>query len=111
MVSQINNALQGIKIPNINIGGSNSGNILGNNVAKLEEFRKSLSNIGMSSTDIDTVAQRIENLGVKINSLNQSLSHTSGAKGDRNLLNIEVGGIDEFGQAVKLTQTWDMDKR
>ena len=109
MVSQINNALQGIKIPNINIGGSNGGNILGNNVAKLEEFRKSLSNIGMSSTDIDTVAQRIENLGVKINSLNQSLSHTSGAKGDRNLLNIEVGGIDEFGQAVKLTQTWDMD--
>lgn len=109
MVSQINNALKGIQIPNINIGGSNGGNILGNNVAKLEEFRKSLSNIGMSSTDIDTVAQRIENLGVKINSLNQSLSHTSGAKGDRNLLNIEVGGIDKFGQAVKLTQTWDMD--
>lgn len=109
MVSQINNALQGIKIPNINIGSSNGGNILGNNVAKLEEFRKSLSNIAMSSADIDKVAQRIENLGVKINSLNQSLSHTSGAKGDRNLLNIEVGGIDEFGQAVKLTQTWDMD--
>ena len=72
MVSQINNALQGIKMPNMNIGSSNGGNILGNNVAKLEEFRKSLSNIGMSSNDIDTVAQRIENLGVKINSLNQS---------------------------------------
>lgn len=111
LVTQINNALKGIQIPNINIGGSNGGNILGNNVAKLEEFRKSLSNIGMSSTDIDAVAQRIEKLNVDITSLNQSLSHTSGAKGDRNLLNIEIGGIDKFGQAVKLTQTWDMDLR
>lgn len=111
LVAQINNALKGIQIPNINIGGSNGGNILGNNVAKLEEFRKSLSNIGMSSADIDAVAQRIERLNVDITSLNQSLSHTSGAKGDRNLLNIEVGGIDKFGQAIKLTQTWDMDLR
>lgn len=112
LVSQINNALKGLQIPNISIGGSNGfigGNVLNNDIAKIEEFRKSLSKIGMSSADIDAVVQRINTLGVKITSLNQSLSYTPGAKGKKNLLNIEVGGIDQFGQAVKLTQIWNMD--
>jgi len=128
LTNQVNRALQNINIGNINVG--NIGNqaqqvgqqigqqinqgvsqSLSDNTSVLDTFRRSLQNIGMSSTDIDAVAQRIQNLDVQINSLNQSLSHTSGAKGDRNLLNIEVGGIDKFGQAVTLTQTWDMDLR
>lgn len=113
IVNQINNALKGIQISNISIGGRNGNNPLGkqfaDSTAMINEFRKSLSNIGMSSSDIDKVINRINGLNVTIDSLNQSTSFLTGKKGDKNLLSVNVSGIDEFGQAIKLTETWDMD--
>lgn len=123
LVKRINDGLKGIQIGNIGLGGQaqqvgqqigqqlNQGisQGMGRNAQLLDNFRKSLSNIGMSSSDIDAVAKRIENLGVQITSLNQSTSTVAGKKGDKNLLSLEVSGIDKLGQAVTLTETWDRD--
>lgn len=110
LVSQVNNALKGIQIPNINIGGNGVNNIgkqMADNTAKMEQFKKSLANIGMGSKEIDGVANTIEKLNVDINSLNQSLATTTGKKGDKRTLSVDIDGVDKFGQAVKLTQQFD----
>ena len=112
LVAKINKGLQGIQIPNINIGGNGSNSLaqqLNNNTQKMNAFRDSLKNIGMHSNDIDRVAQRIERLGVEITSLSQSTLFKSGATGNREILNVEIEGIDKFGQAVKLTRQFDVD--
>ena len=105
MVSQINNALKGIKIPNINVGG-NAGQQIGNNIAQgfkqsvtaIESFKKSLSNAGKSSSEIDNIVKKVQSLNVQIDSLRFSES-TNG------LMNVNVAGLDEFGNKVKITQT------
>lgn len=105
MVSQINNALKGIKIPNINVGG-NAGQQIGNNIAQgfkqsataIEAFKKSLSNAGKSSSEIDNIVKKVQSLNVQIDSLRFSES-TNG------LMNVNVAGLDEFGNKVKITQT------
>ena len=113
LVTSINNKLKGIQIPNITIGGTGNNNTLsrqlGDNTAKLNAFKDSLKNIGMADSDIDRVAKRIERLGVQINSLGQSTLFKSGASGNREFLNVEIDGIDKFGQAVKLTEQWDLE--
>lgn len=105
MVSQINNALKGIKIPSVNIGGNTSQQI-GNNITQgfkqsasaIESFRKSLSNAGKSSSEIDNIVKKVQSLNVQIDSLRFSES-TNG------LMNVNVAGLDEFGNKVKITQT------
>lgn len=112
LINSINSKLKGIQIPNITIGGTGNNTLsrqLGDNTAKLNAFKDSLKNIGMADNDIDRVAKRIERLGVQINSLGQSTLFKSGASGNREFLNVEIDGIDKFGQAVKLTEQWDLE--
>lgn len=107
MVLQINNALKGIKIPSVSVGGNaNVGQQIGNNIAQgfrqstnaIESFKKSLSNAGKSSSEIDNIVQKVQKLNVQIDSLQFSES-TNG------LMNVNVAGLDEFGNKVKITQT------
>lgn len=126
LVSQINSVLQ----HEIQISGVNLGNIgnqahqmgqqigqqinqgvsqsLSGNTGVLDAFRRSLRNIGMGSEEIDAVANRIENLGVKIEALNQSTSHTVGRRGNRDILSVDISGTDKLGQAIKLTEQYNM---
>ena len=105
MVSQINNALQGIKIPNINIGGNGSQQFVNNitngfkqSANAIEAFKNSLSNAGKSSSEIDNIVKKVQALNVQIDSLRFSES-TNGS------MNVNVAGLDEFGNKVKITQT------
>lgn len=75
---------------------------LKNNAGILDTFRRSLENIGMGSKEIDAVANRINNLGVQIESLNQSTS-----KGKTGTISVNISGLDQFGQAIKLTQQYN----
>lgn len=125
LTNQVNRALQNINIGNINVGGVgnqaqqvgqqigqqiNQGvsQSLSGNTGVLDTFRRSLRNIGMGSEEIDAVANRIENLGVKIEALNQSTSHTVGRRGNRDILSVDISGTDRLGQAIKLTEQYNM---
>ena len=122
MVGEINNALRGIQIPNINIGNG-SNNIakqagqqvgqqfqtgvsqgLGNSSKVLEDFKKSLGNVGMGSKEIDTIATRIQNLGVQIETVSSSVNKH---KYDKKL-SVNISGTDKFGQAIKLTEQYNI---
>lgn len=83
------------------------GNGMKGSKALIDSFRKSLSNIGMESTEINSVIRRIQSLNVEIQSLNQSISRTSGKNG-KDLLNVGVIGTDKYGNAIKMTQQFDM---
>lgn len=74
-----------------------------NNSSKLETFKKSLANIGMGAKEIDTVANKINNLGVQIETLNQTRSI-----GKKDILSVNIAGIDQYGQAIKLTQQYNI---
>ena len=104
MVSQINNALQGIKIPNINIGGNGSQQFVNNitsgfkqSANAIESFKKSLLNAGKSSSEIDNIVKKVQALNVQIDSLRFSES-TNG------LMSVNVAGLDEFGNKVRIVQ-------
>lgn len=122
MVGEINNALRGIQIPNINIGNG-SNNIakqagqqvgqqfqtgvsqgLGNSSKVLEDFKKSLGNVGMGSNEIDTIATRIQNLGVQIETVSSSVNKHK----DDKKLSVNISGTDKFGQAIKLTEQYNI---
>ena len=122
MVGEINNALRGIQIPNINIGNG-SNNIakqagqqvgqqfqtgvsqgLGNSSKVLEDFKKSLGNVGMGSKAIDTIATRIQNLGVQIETVSSSVNKHK----DDKKLSVNISGTDKFGQAIKLTKQYNI---
>lgn len=122
MVGEINNALKGIQIPNINIGNG-SNNIakqagqqvgqqfqtgvsqgLGNSSKVLEDFKKSLGNVGMGSKEIDTIATRIQNLGVQIETVSSSVNKHK----DDKKLSVNISGTDKFGQAIKLTEQYNI---
>lgn len=122
MVGEINNALRGIQIPNINIGNG-SNNIakqagqqvgqqfqtgvsqgLGNSSKVLEDFKKSLGNVGMGSKAIDTIATRIQNLGVQIETVSSSVNKHK----DDKKLSVNISGTDKFGQAIKLTEQYNI---
>ena len=125
MVGEINNALRGIQIPNINIGnGSNNlpnqakqagqqvgqqfqtgvSQGLGNSSKVLEDFKKSLGNVGMGSKQIDTIAKRIQNLGVQIETVSSSVNKHK----DDKKLSVDISGTDKFGQAIKLTEQYNI---
>lgn len=57
----------------------------------------------MGSKEIDAVANRISNLGVQIETLNQARS-----SGKKDILSVNIAGIDEYGQAIKLTQQYNI---
>ena len=73
-----------------------------NNTSVLNSFKKSLENIGMGSKEIDAVASKINKLGVQIETLNQT--HSAGKK---DTLSVNIAGIDQYGQAIKLTQQYN----
>lgn len=73
------------------------------NSSKLDAFKKSLAKIGMGSKEIDTVANKINNLGVQIETLNQTRSF-----GKKDILSVNIAGIDQYGQAIKLTQKYNI---
>lgn len=134
MVGEINNALRGIQIPNINIGnGSNnianqarqtgqqvgqqfqagvsqgldsSTKVLDDFIRSLDNVRSDLVNMGVGTVPevIDDIASRIQNLGVQI----QSISHSVNAGGKKNVLSVDISGIDKYGQAIKLTEKYDL---
>ena len=79
----------------------------------LNSFRNSLQNIGMGSEQIDTVTNRIANLGVQIETLNQKKStryfvDENGNESKQDMLSVDISGVDEYGNAIKLTQQYDM---
>lgn len=76
---------------------------LKNNTSKLATFKKSLENIGMGYKEIDTIANKINNLGVQIETLNQARS-----SGKKDILSVNIAGIDQYGQAIKLTQQYNI---
>lgn len=78
------------------------------NTSVLNSFKKSLENIGMGSKEIDAVANRIHVLVDSIESLNQSTSHSVGKHGSKDILSVDISGVDKLGQAIKLTEQYDM---
>lgn len=78
-------------------GLDRSSNILNN-------FKKTLEKMGMDSKVVDTVADRIQKLNVQIDSLNESKTHTS----NKDILSIDISGVDNLGQAIKLTEQYNM---
>ena len=83
------------------VGNATQG--LKNNANILDTFKRSLQNVGMGAKEIDAVASRIKNLGVQIETLNQKKSISS----DKEILTVDISGIDKLGNAVKLTQEYD----
>lgn len=125
LTNQVNKALQNINIGNINVGnvGSQAQQLgqqigqqinqgasqsLNGNDGVLDSFKRSLKNIGMGSEEIDAVASRINNIGVQIESLNQTTSHSVGKHGDKDILSVDISGVDKLGQAIKLTEQYNM---
>lgn len=105
----------------------NTGNGLSSSVASttqglkdsanvLDTFKRSLQNVGMGADEIDVVANRIKSLGVQIETLNQKkltiagVTDENGAKKslDKEILSVDISGIDKLGNAVKLTQQYDV---
>lgn len=76
---------------------------LQNNSSALNSFKKSLQSIGMNSKEIDTVANKINNLGIQIESLSQTQS-----SGDKDILSVNISGLDKYGQVIKLTQQYNV---
>lgn len=125
LVKQVEEVLnQKIEISNISINqgrtvksAEQAGQKIGNainqgvsqrlgNVEKLESFQKSLLNAGMDSTLVSSVADEISKLNVQIDSLNQSVSNIAGGK---NILSVNIEGVDELGQSVKLVRQFDVE--
>lgn len=84
------------------VGNATQGLKNGSNI--LDTFKRSLKNIGMGADEIDIVANRIKSLGVQIETLNQKKS----LNGDKEILAVDISGIDKFGNAVKLTQEYNV---
>ena len=108
LVAKINAGLQNVNIGNINISGV--GNQINNNITQgfkqstnaVESFRDSLSKVGKSTAEIDSIVDKVQKLNVQINSLRFSES-TNG------IMNVDVSGLDALGNKVKVTQTLTQD--
>ena len=89
---------------------------LKNGESVLDSFKQSLKNIGMSDEEIDSVANSIKNLGVQIEALNQKKRTVHGKvdengkkiSDDKEILTVDISGIDQYGNAIKLTQEYDL---
>lgn len=63
----------------------------------IDSFKKSLLNAGKSSSEIDNIVDKVKSLRVQIDSLG---FHES----SNGFLNVDVSGLDELGNKVKITQ-------
>lgn len=117
IVKQIESVLgQEITISNINIDQNKTikdAQQLGNKTGKhfnqslshelsksnnaINSFKKSLLNAGKSSSEIDNIVDKVKSLRVQIDSLG---FHES----SNGFLNVDVSGLDELGNKVKITQ-------
>lgn len=122
LVSQINTALKSVDFSSIanngQVGkaGQQIGQQLGNgisqglnnNISVLDRFKESLKNIGMGSEEIDVIANRLDSLGIKIETLNQSKLFQTTKNGSKEVLSVDISGLDKLGQAVKLTEQYNI---
>ena len=72
-------------------------------VDKLDAFKNSLQSVGMDTDAIDNVTNRIQNLGVQIDTLDSKRT----ASGKKDILSVDISGVDEFGNAIKLTEQYN----
>lgn len=63
----------------------------------IDSFKKSLLNAGKSSSEIDNIVNKVKSLKVQIDSL---AFHES----SNGFMNVDVSGLDELGNKVKITQ-------
>lgn len=90
----------------------NTSQGLNNNANILEKFKNSLRNIGMGTDEIDAVANRIQNLGIQIETLDQKRTRAA-AKGKKkstgtNILSVDISGTDKDGNVVKFTEQYNI---
>ena len=85
---------------------TNMASNIANTSNLLDTFKKSLANMNLPSDQIDSIASRISNLNVEITSLNQSMSVNK--LGNR-VLSVDIAGTDKLGNAVKLTQRYNLE--
>lgn len=84
---------------------------LNNNANILEKFKSSLRNIGMGTDEIDAVANRIQNLGIQIETLDQKRIRAAAGKGKKkgkNILSVDISGTDKDGNVVKFTEQYNV---
>ena len=102
LVAKINAGLQNVNIGNINVGDiGNQTQRVSNNITQgfqqstnaIESFRGSLSKVGKSTAEIDSIIDKVQKLNVQINSLRFSES-TNG------VMNVDVSGLDTLGNKV-----------
>ncbi len=112
---------QKITISNINIDtgqtvknaqqtGQQIGNALNQGISKevsksqtaIENFKKSLSNAGKSSSEINNLIEKVKSLNVQIEALRFSESSNG-------FMNIDVSGLDNLNNKVKITQSLIQD--
>lgn len=76
---------------------------LQNNEQKINSFRNSLLSVFANDTvangAIDNIVSKVNELGLTITSLNQSVSN-----GKKGVISVNIDGIDKFGQSIKLTE-------
>lgn len=91
------------------VDGTSQG--LNNNANILEKFKSSLRNIGMGTDEIDAVANRIQNLGIQIETLDQKRIRAAAGKGKKkgkNILSVDISGTDKDGNVVKFTEQYNV---
>lgn len=91
------------------VDGTSQG--LNNNANILEKFKSSLRNIGMGTDEIDAVANRIQNLGIQIETLDQKRIRAAAGRGKRkgqNILSVDISGTDKDGNVVKFTEQYNV---
>ncbi len=87
---------------------------LSDNTKKIEQFKQSLAKLGtVDSKYVDELSDRFEKLDIQIQSINASLSevavHEKGKyMGKKEILSSTLQGIDKYGQAITLTEQWDL---
>lgn len=78
------------------------------NDAVIERFKKSLSNMGVDSLSIDAVIKRLREYNIQIDSLNEKINTHNGKKGEIEFLTVDVGGIDEMGNAIQMIEKYNL---
>lgn len=87
---------------------------LNDNTKKIEQFKQSLAELGtVDSKYVDKLSDRFGKLDIQIQSINASLSevavHEKGEyMGTKEILSSTLQGIDKYGQAITLTEQWDL---
>ena len=95
------NITNGLK--NVETQVQQTATALQNNEQKINSFRNSLRSVFANDTvangAIDNIVSKVNELGLTITSLNQSVSN-----GKKGIISVNIDGIDKFGQSIKLTE-------